>query len=240
MRLGRILILAALLLSTEIQNGCSAEVEKTEVKESEVAEVEKAYRANDSEQALAKGLPCAKKGNARCQYVVGEVYLIYKDNRSEAIKWYEKSVAQGYARSQDKLARVILRNNPKRAFKLFQLAANQGLSYSKHYLGKLYISGEAGNKDLKKGFELIEEVALTGDDWAQYDLGTLYQKGLGIHKDLVEAYKWYLIALWGSTGFDDQIGMDAEMAIMLLDRELSSEQIQEAKARAKQFSKKKK
>ena len=249
MRFERILILAVLLLFVGIQTGCSAEVEKIETNqstvnepksiESQADEAEKAYRAYDSKRALTLGLPCAKKGNAKCQYIVGEIYLIYKDNEREAIKWYEMSVAQGYARSQDKLARVILRNNPNRGFKLFQQAANQGLSQSKHYLGKLYISGKGGNKDLKKGFQLIHEIALTGNNWAQYDLGTLYNDGLGIEKDLIEAYKWYLIAQEGSTGIDDSTGQAAEDAIMGLWGKLSEEQIKEAKVRAKEFSKKK-
>lgn len=234
MKLGRILIIATLFLIVGVQNGCGSEVD-----ESEVDEVEKAYRENKADEALAKGLPCARKGNDRCQFIVGEIYLIYKKNkREEAIKWYEKSASQGYAIAQDKLARVILNDNPKRGFQLFQQAANQGNLRSKHFLGKLYISGKAGIKDPKKGFQLIRGVALTGDDWAQYDLGTLYRQGLGTRQDLVEAYKWYLIALRGSTGVDDSIGQGAEDAIMFLREKLSSEQIQEAETRANKFSKK--
>ncbi len=229
MRLGRILIIAVLFLITQQHSGYSSEAD----------EAEKAYRTYDSEKALAKGLPCARKGNARCQYIVGEVYYIYKNNKREALKWYEKSVAQGYAEAQDQLARVILKNNPKRGFKLFQQAAKQGHSQAKHFLGKLYISGKAGTKDVKKGFQLIHEIALTGDEWAQYDLGTLYEKGLGTKKDLIEAYKWYLIAREGSTGIDDSTGQAAEDAIIGLWRKLSKKQIKEAKVRADKFFKKK-
>lgn len=232
MRLGRILITAALFLILGVQNGCGSEV-------GEVDEVEKAYREGKADEALSKGLPCARKGNARCQYIVGDIYLIYKNNEREAIKWYEKSAGQGYAEAQDQLARVILNDNPKRGLQLFQQAANQGLLHSKHYLGKLYVSGKGGTKDPKKGFQLIKEVALTGNDWAQLDLGTLYEKGLGTRQDLVEAYKWYLIALWGSTGVDDSTGQGAEDGIRFLGKKLSSKQIQEAEARATKFSKKK-
>ena len=69
--------------------------------------------------------------------------------------------------------------------------------------------------------EVAEEYradAVKGVAVAQYNLAAMYESGLGVAKDLIEAYRWYSLA--GETGRRDRLA-----------KTMSSEQIEEAKAR---------
>ena len=74
-----------------------------------------------------------------------------------AVKWLKKSIKKQHARSQNLLAFLYLsgrgvKKNPKKAFDLYQKAANQNLATSQYNLGVMYADGFGAIKDSKLAY----------------------------------------------------------------------------------------
>uniref|UniRef100_U9STP2 HCP-like protein n=1 Tax=Rhizophagus irregularis (strain DAOM 181602 / DAOM 197198 / MUCL 43194) TaxID=747089 RepID=U9STP2_RHIID len=106
----------------------------------------------------------------------------------------------------------------KKAFELYQIAANSGNIIAQYNLGCCYIHGNGVYKDddkafelfkklaereysngirigtdidKQKAFELYQESANFGNSSAQYNLALMYENGEGIKKDINQATYWY-------------------------------------------------
>jgi len=89
--------------------------------------------------------------------------------------------------------------NLAKAFKLFQLALDEGDGMSAYALGTWYLHGRYVKKDYAKAVGLLECAAEKNIPDALYDLAICYEKGTGTKKNKKKAYESYLrSALWGS------------------------------------------
>ena len=80
----------------------------------------------------------------------------------------------------------------KKAFELYQKAADQGYAEAQYQLGVMYWDGRGGTpQDDNKSLEFIQKAADQGHSYAQFRLGRLYRDGLGLPQDYGKAFEWY-------------------------------------------------
>jgi len=79
----------------------------------------------------------------------------------------------------------------KKAFELFEKAANQGNYEAQNWLGLMYGTGKGVAQDYKKAVEYYQKSADQNYDWAQNHLANMYYNGIGIKKDHDKAIEWY-------------------------------------------------
>ena len=124
---------------------------------------------------------------------------ISKLNRGEfkqAIAQFRPLVAEGYSSAQYQMALVYqhgygVPKDGKKAFDLFQLAADQNSPDAQFELALLYTEGKLVKKDLKKAFELTHKAAKKGLASAQFNLGVMYANGAGVKPNHFKASRWY-------------------------------------------------
>ena len=88
----------------------------------------------------------------------------------EAAMKYYKGSGQGYTR------------NRRKAFKLFQEAAEAGLVDAMVMLSDMYFKGEGCQRNEKEGLKWLEEAASNGNAEAQYKIGLIY---------IQKTHKWH-------------------------------------------------
>ena len=116
------------------------------------------------------------------------------------------------------------------ALRILEPMAENGNYGSKYYLGEMYFKGAGVKQDHAKAAKFFLEAAEGNYYFPQRRLGDVYKAGLGVPQDSKIAYMWYEIASsLGdklSSGERDEVG-----------KQLSSKQITEAKAMAKEWLK---
>ena len=84
--------------------------------------------------------------------------------------------------------------NYKKAFELYQKAADMGSMDAVAGLGWCYYNGNGVEKDLEKALEYYSEAADAGVARAQNNLGVMYDNGEGVNKNKVKAAELYRLA----------------------------------------------
>ena len=84
--------------------------------------------------------------------------------------------------------------DPKRAFVLTKLAADQGHHIAQYNLGHWYAEGRGVIQSDELSFKFYKLAAECGHDDAQFQTGTCYYKGRGVDKSDTEACKFYKLA----------------------------------------------
>ena len=153
---------------------------------------------------LKKHLPAAEAGDAKAQYLVGQIYAqgtgVKKDPK-QAYEWYTKSANQGYGASRYEIGKMFADGKPVRqnyytAAKWYRLAATFNNNAKAQFrLGELYFNGRGVEHDYGKAIAYYTKAAGQGHAAAQYLLGAIYQEGWGVPKDLITAYMWQKLAL---------------------------------------------
>lgn len=134
----------------------------------------------------------AKSGNAYAQAYVGKCYFLgedgVKENNYEAVKWFQKAVAQnspygyywmalclqeGYGIGRNAPKSEIYRN---RAFKAIQKLANEGDANAQYYLAICYEDGNnpSGEENNEKAIKWYEKAAEQGHCEALCDGANCY------------------------------------------------------------------
>lgn len=107
--------------------------------------------------------PCASKGDAKAQLLLGRIYLTQKDESK-----YSK------------------------AFELIKASANSGYALAQGDLGVLYKYGYGCKLNYNKAITWFKKAANAGDSKAAYSLGYMYLKGLGnVTQDYTQAIYWF-------------------------------------------------
>ena len=119
-----------------------------------------------------------------------------KKNYTEAVKWYRKAAAQGYAPAQNSLGFCYkyaqgVTKDFNEAVKWYRKAAEQGFAKAQNSLGFCYENGEGVTKDILEAVNWYRKAAEQGDADAQFNLGVCYDEGQGVTQDYYEAVKWY-------------------------------------------------
>ncbi|WP_408040668.1 tetratricopeptide repeat protein, partial [Tenacibaculum amylolyticum] len=121
------------------------------------------YYAKDSLKSIELIKPCLKKEHPKAQLLMGKLYQA-------------KNNEEGY----------------KKAFELYQAAAEQGDDFAMTELGILYKYGKGCELNLKKARKWFEKAANLENDKAAYSLGYLYFKGFGnIKQNYNKAFEWF-------------------------------------------------
>lgn len=125
-----------------------------------------AYDNGKYEEAMRLWDKQAKKGKARAQNKLGDMY---------------------------RKGRGVDRNY-ERASQWYRLAARQGHTESQFNLGALYRAGKGVKKDPKQAAIWYRKSAKQGYANTQFTLGVMLENGRGIDRDRVAARKWYVKA----------------------------------------------
>ncbi len=198
--------LAALLLTL---NGCGETANsKTEAAASAVTAV--AVKELTPEEKFLETKKKAEAGDPEAQNSLGEMYtkggayifdasgtLIFAEDHSKALEWFQKAATQGHAMAQFRLGIMYEQGagTPKdmtKAIFWYQKSASQNNPNAQVSLGYLYREGKNVPKDTARAFDLFQKAASNpfASD-AQYALGYTYANGIGVPKNMTKAIEWF-------------------------------------------------
>ncbi len=140
-----------------------------------------AYESGDYKTVTELLIPLAEAGDAEAQTDLGFMYangLGVPQDYTEALKWYRKAVAQGYALGQNNLGVMYKKGHgvPKdytEAVKWYRKAAIQGNARAQNNLGGMYAEGLGVTQDYVQSyawFQLAAEGGLEKASAARMDL----------------------------------------------------------------------
>lgn len=141
----------------------------------------------------------AEAGDANAQYKIGWMFYTgqgMKVDFSEAVMWFQKSIAQNCPEAYQSLGRCFYKGwgveqNYKEAVRLFRLGADS----AQFGLAKCLYWGQGCTKDVSQAIELFRKAAESGDRDAAYALGDLLERGEDVPHNKEDAAKWLDIAV---------------------------------------------
>lgn len=172
--------------------------------------------------------------------------FIEKDIK-KAIKWYEKSVAQGDFYGYLHLIKIyrdgdVVPKDINKVIELYENASLHGISIYQSALGEIYYEGSIIPKDYKKALKWGEIAASQGDCKALKLMAVMYHMGHGVSKDNITAYAYCNIA--ASNYNDDDGTADKQKSIEItkkyrdkIQNEMTSEQIEKAQTKSREILK---
>ena len=159
----------------------------------------KAYRNRKYSRAYQILRPLAKRGMAKAQNKMGNLYYngrggVEKDYRT-AFKWFKKAARQGHDRAQFSLGIMYslaqgISKNDSVAEDWFRKSAAQNNSYAMAALGILY----EGRRDYGTAIKWYIKSAKLRNRGAMYKIGYYYELGRALPRDRTKAIKWYRFA----------------------------------------------
>ena len=164
-----------------------------------------AYGAKDYAKAAALWQPLAEAGNPVAQYRLGTLY----------------AEGRGVAQSDEK------------AFMWFLRAAQRGDPLAQYDVGASYMGGHGVKASDVDGAMWFQRAANQGMAYAQFNLGLLHASGTGVDQDNVEALKWLDLALVALPPGGAR--SDVSRAIVDVTQKMKTEEIAEARSRARRF-----
>lgn len=164
-----------------------------------------AYHEKDYAKAAELWTPLAEKGDAAAQYYLGTLY------------------AEGKG----------VKQNDATAFLWFERSAKQGNPDAQYNAGASYAEGTGVPKSDAEAAKWFQRAAEQGMVFAQVNLGLLYAAGNGVPQDNIEAFKWLDLAFRRLPA--GEAAMTVAHAIEDVTGKMTREQIDEAKARERQW-----
>lgn len=146
-----------------------------------------------------RALPCAEKGVAGAQTVLGRMYDSgrgVRQNFAEAMRWYQLAAAQNDPSAQNNLGVMHqfghgMPVDLATAVAWYRLSAEQGHPVAQANLASAYRDGRGVSRDLGEAFRLYKLAAEQNYPVAQRALASMYERGEGVVHDAVEAVRWY-------------------------------------------------
>jgi hypothetical protein len=190
--------------------------------------------ANPAE-AMKMYQKAALAGDSEANMRLGDLYFTGdggERNLPEAFKYYRNAAQLKNPKAYFKMGYCYERGHGigqsnQEAVRWYQRGVDAGDLNSIANMARFYENGVGVDKDLEKAAELYKIGAEQGEPFSQISLGSLYRSGSGVKKDLMEAYKWTSMAT--SRGFGQEI-------LVLLEKEMTAEQLKEAKKRVSDAS----
>ncbi len=127
--------------------------------------------------------------------------------------------------------RAYSQGDYKKALEILQPRAEEGNYGAQYYLGEMYLEGRGVPQNTAKALELFRAAAEGNRPYPQYRLGAMHAAGNGVKKDPKTAYMWFELA--ASFGLEK-----AANRRHALEKELSPQDIAEAKKMAEEWLKK--
>lgn len=165
-----------------------------------------AYRFGDYETAMAEWVTAAKRGDAKSEYMIGQLYSKgegHPRDYKEAVKWYRKAANKEHGRSMHQLGFMyetgvgvkkkysVALNWYRKAEKSLQQAATQGHAAEQQSLGSMYSEGRGVPRDYAEAVKWFRKAANQDYARGQVSLGNMYESGKGVPQDWDEAERWY-------------------------------------------------
>lgn len=116
--------------------------------------------------------------------VLSGVYLFQSKYLISVESLYDRADAYRYADKPDY----------KKAFDLYQQAAERGHARAQHSLAYFYEKGVVAPKNEKAAFDWYLRAAEAGYGNAQFNLGNMYRDGRGVAQDFTKAIHWYTLS----------------------------------------------
>ncbi|MBR5092745.1 MAG: SEL1-like repeat protein [Bacteroidales bacterium] len=164
-----------------------------------VAEGDRYFGEKNYTKALDLYRQAADKGNAKAQYIIGDMYFFGNGETPDyvqAFNWYSKAANQGDADAQFNLGVMYndglgVTKDYTQAVYWYSKSANQGNASAQFCLGISYEDGEGVTKDYTQAVYWYSKAANQGNANAQVNLGVKYYMGLGVPQDYTQAAYWY-------------------------------------------------
>lgn len=172
----------------------------TETEEEIIKKADKAFAEKLYDVAMDNYLKI--QNNAYAQMKIGHMYtneLGVKKDYEEALRWYQKSAAQGYSGGQlsigfaYELGRGVKRDY-KEALSWYEKAAQQKDAFAINSLGYMYEMGRGVDKDVNKALLKYKESANLGNGLAQNNLGWIYKDSKAPIKDYEKAVHYFRLS----------------------------------------------
>ncbi len=140
----------------------------------------------------------ANQGVAEAQFYLAEKYDFgkgVKEDKKEAVNWYEKAWCRGHVESTFCLARYYsegtgVDKDEEKATRLFKEAAEKGSVKAQYHLAGRYRDGIGVKKSVYEALMLFQSAARQGHARAQLDLGKCYAAGVLV-LDKKQAAEWF-------------------------------------------------
>lgn len=180
--------------------------------------------------ALAYFRSSADQGFSPAQVVLGYFYDtgqgVTADPR-EALEWYKKAAQQDDPLAQWLAGRIIYAGfvpprDLNEARMWLEKSSSHGVPFAQYLLGEILLE----RSDYQASAARFGEAAQQGLPQAQQELARLLKDGRGVTQDYSEAYVWLLMS-------HDAGLQDSQTDLQALEAELSSAQVDKAKARAR-------
>ena len=164
----------------------------------------------------------AAAGDAQAQFALADDYfggVGVAQDYGQAVIWYRKSAAQGYAPALNQLGymqenKIGLPRDYKRALYYYRLAANKGNALAEYNLGAMFKAGLSVKRDYKQAFDWYRKAADQNLSEAEEEIGYFYQWGWGVKRDYAQALAWYRRAAGdGDSDAENQLGYMAEQGL---------------------------
>ena len=191
-------------------------------------------------------LPLAEQGNSSAQNFVGYMFQRgdgVERNDVQAAKWWRLAAEKGLADAQNNLGLIYaegrgVTQNDVESAKWYRLAAEQGYALAQSNLGAIYGQGLGVKQDWNESTKWYRLAAEQGDPLGQSNLGVAYANAQGVQRDFVLAYAWYTLAIESFPKFD-QFGRErARKNRDVIEKFMSSAQINNAKTFVESWTKK--
>ena len=182
----------------------------------------------------------SENGDKGATRTLAEAYYLgrhgVEQNYRTAALWYRRLAAQGDARAQTSLGLMYARGlgfdkDLNEARRWWSLAAAQNDPGAQHNLGLVYLEGQGVAADAAQALHWFRQAAARGHVLSQRMLGLMLYDGEGTAPDRIAGLTWLTIAAQnGEEG--------AEQTLKLLAGKVPAEQMNQARARAREWLKK--
>jgi hypothetical protein len=180
--------------------------------------------------ALAYFRSSADQGFSPAQVVLGYLYDIGQGvtmDRREALEWYKKAAQQDDPLAQWLAGRIIYAGfvpprDLNEARMWLEKSRSHGNPFAQYLLGKISLE----RSDYQASAASFRDAAEQGLPQAQLELARSLRDGRGVTQDYFEAYVWLLMS------YDAGL-QESQTDLQALEAELSSAQLDKAKAKAR-------
>lgn len=149
-----------------------------------------------AERELAKRKRRAESGDVEAMHQLGRMYLGVAKDDTEALKWFRKAAAQGWAPSMNNLGVMYalgagVPKDDVEAVSWYRKAAEKDFPMAMYSLGAMFDRDEGVAKDDAEAVNWYRKGAEKENFRAMNNLAFMLRTGRGVAKDAAEGLNWY-------------------------------------------------
>ena len=155
----------------------------------------------DKKKAINYFMIAAEEGNVQAQRIISKEYIlgeVLKKDYELARIWLEKAANTGDAKSQTTLGKFYLsnfgNNDEKKAFEMFEKAAEQGYTEAEYLLGTCYLNQNFIKKDIELALLWFDKAAKKGHIKSMYNIGLIYMGNYGMIRNPEKGIRYLIMA----------------------------------------------